>query len=189
MEEDEIVTGLVQRDFSALNALMNAFINPVYSLCKRILHGIGTAEDVEECTSDSFYAAWNSAGKYDPNRASLRTWVLVITKYTALDRRRSLMRKANLHDLPLNDEIISSKAQETLSTIKEREQLQALLKTLPPLDRKLIYERYFLDESVTNLALRHGLSRQALENRLWRARKSLKLLLGREETKEAESDD
>ncbi len=81
-------------------------------------------------------------------------------------------------------EIIASKTDESLSTIEERERLQTALKTLTAVERELIYKRYFLDESAADLAMEYGLTRQAIDNRLWRARKSLKLALIAGEEKE-----
>lgn len=185
MDEDEILSGILKRDPSALDAAMNAYMAPAYSLCAAILAGVGTSEDIEECTSDTFYVVWISVEKYDRQRAAFRTWVLMIAKYTALERRRSLTDKAHQSKIPLNAEIIVSKADESFSTIEGRERLQAALKTLPEVERELIYKRYFLDVRVADLAREYGLSRQAVDNRLWRARKSLKFALSAGAEREA----
>lgn len=176
MEEHEILTGLLKRDQFSLNALMDVHITAVYTLCSSILNGAGTTEDIEECTSDAFYMAWKSVEKYDTHRAKLRTWVLMIAKYVALERRRTLMLKVT--PLPFNEEIIPLKIQETMfSTIETRETLQSALITLRVQDRELIYRRYFLDESIKDLVSCYGSSRQSIDNRLWRAKKSLKNFL------------
>lgn len=185
MEADEILSGLLERDPSALNGLMNAYVGDVYSLCSAILAGTGASEDIEECTSDTFYVVWKSAGKYDGRKATLRTWILMIAKYTALERRRNLMNKVHLRGIPLKEEIIASKVQDAMIAVEERERLQAALKTLTASERELLYKRYFLDVSVTELSKEYGLSRQAVDNRLWRARKSLKTALVAGEEKEA----
>jgi len=100
----------------------------------------------------------------------------MIAKYVALERRRTLILKFNQRSL--NEEIISLKIQETMfSTIEARETLQSALKTLTVQERELIYRRYFLDESINNLVNCYGLSRQSIDNRLWRAKKSLKNFL------------
>jgi len=172
VEEHEILTGLLKGDQLALNALMNVYITAVYTLCSSILGGAGTTEDIEECTSDVFFMAWKSVDKYDTHRAKLRT----IAKYVALERRRTLMLKVN--QLPFNEEIISLKIQETMfSTIEARETLQSALITLTVQERELIYRRYFLDESIKDLVSCYGSTRQAIDNRLWRAKKSLKNFL------------
>lgn len=180
MEEDEILARLLKSDQLALNVLMDAYITAVYTLCSSILSGTGTSEDVEECTSDVFYKAWKSVDKYDAHRANLRTWVLMIAKYVALERRRSLLLKVN--QLPFNEQTISEKLQETtFSTIEARETLQSALKTLTVQERELIYRRYFLDESIKDLVSHYSLSRQSIDNRLWRVKKLLKNVLKQEQ--------
>jgi RNA polymerase sigma-70 factor (ECF subfamily) len=60
---------------------------------------------------------------------------------------------------------------------EERDQLMRALATLPPIDKELVYRRYFLYESVEQIAADLGLSRQAADNRLWRTRKALRIAL------------
>ncbi len=54
------------------------------------------------------------------------------------------------------------------------EELSHALATLPELDRQLIYLRYFKYASTEELAAKTGLTRHAVDTRLWRARKSLR---------------
>ena len=57
---------------------------------------------------------------------------------------------------------------------EQREELRRALATLPELDRYLIYQRYFKFASTEELAAQTGLTRHAVDTRLWRARKSLR---------------
>jgi len=50
-----------------------------------------------------------------------------------------------------------------------------------------LIRRYFFEESITDLALAHGVSANAIYNRLWRARQALKSLL--EEQREVKARD
>lgn len=168
MNDDEIISGIKQRDPLALDALMNTYITPVYALCKRILGITAAAEDIEECTSDVFYEIWNIIDKFNCERAPFRTWVLIVAKYEALDVRRKLGQKSRAG--VLNEQITASAAF-GLSAAEEREELKTALKALSASDRELIYRRYFLNESITDLTKSYGLTRQAIDNRLWRARK------------------
>ncbi|MDQ7093189.1 sigma-70 family RNA polymerase sigma factor [Desulfosporosinus sp. PR] len=180
MEEKEMLAGLLNHDQAALKSLMNAYITDVYSLSSAIIGGVGSAEDIEECSSDVFFTAWKSIDKYSPDRAGLRTWVLMICKFVALDRRRNL--KTKISQLPLAEEAIPAKILTTsFETVEERQELQTALKSLARQERELIYRRYFLDESINDLASAYGLTRQAVDNKLWRARKLLKNLLGKKE--------
>ena len=64
-----------------------------------------------------------------------------------------------------------------LEQSERREELRLALATLPELDRYLIYQRYFKFASTEELAAKTGLTRHAVDTRLWRARKSLRELL------------
>ncbi len=57
---------------------------------------------------------------------------------------------------------------------EQQEQLRRALEQLPELDRMVIYLRYFRLASTEEIAARTGLSRRAVDTRLWRARKSLR---------------
>src|SRR5437868_5596498 len=61
-----------------------------------------------------------------------------------------------------------------LEQSERREELRLALATLPELDRYLIYQRYFKFASTEELATKTGLTRHAVDTRLWRARKSLR---------------
>jgi len=61
-----------------------------------------------------------------------------------------------------------------LEQSERREELVLALATLSELDRYLIYQRYFKFASTEELAIRTGLTRHAVDTRLWRARKSLR---------------
>ena len=57
---------------------------------------------------------------------------------------------------------------------ERREELRLALAVLPELDRQLIYLRYFKFASTEELAAKTGLTRTAVDTRLWRARKNLR---------------
>lgn len=61
-----------------------------------------------------------------------------------------------------------------LEQSERREELRLALAMLPELDRYLIYQRYYKYASTEELAAKTGLTRHAVDTRLWRARKSLK---------------
>lgn len=80
------------RDMHALGEAIDVLGPSVQSLVRRVLSGAGSAEDVEECVSDVFLAAWHNIASYDESRASFRTWLFILAKYKALDLRRKLLR-------------------------------------------------------------------------------------------------
>lgn len=96
MTDAELIAGLRARDSTALALLVSTFATPVYRLVHRLLAEIGNEQDVEECASDVFHAAWLRIEQVDPARAPLKTWLLVLARYQALEQRRTLLRRAGL---------------------------------------------------------------------------------------------
>ena len=193
MNDQEMYQKLQDRDQEALRKLVDLYSAPVFKLVSYILEGVGSEEDVEECCSDVFFTCWNEIDRYQPDRASLRTFLLMLAKYTSLNQRRKLTQKQSqvysLEESKLKGrEVIGTTnlPEEFLEQKEQRQKILQALETLSPLDKELVYRRYFLYEKIEDLAEKKELSRQAVDNRLWRARKTLRAYLDDEEKGTAE---
>jgi len=134
------------------------------------------AEDIEEAASEAFLAAFRSVERYDAGRAPLRTWLLMHAKYAALEHARKVRRWER--PLPLQSDLGPPDPFEALAAKEERARGQDALAKLSPLDQEIVYRHYFLDEEIPRLAQALGLTRGAVDTRLWRARRTLRSLLG-----------
>ncbi|HOB20978.1 MAG TPA: sigma factor, partial [Candidatus Atribacteria bacterium] len=94
-----LVEQLKKKDPKALEQAMDLYMDSVYRLAAGILRNTGSTMDIEECVQDVFIDAWNLIDQYDPERGSFRTWLLILCKYKALNRRRSLADKARVVEL------------------------------------------------------------------------------------------
>ncbi|MCR3921403.1 MAG: sigma-70 family RNA polymerase sigma factor [Firmicutes bacterium] len=187
MEEQEIHQRLLREDTSALELVMDRYGSCVYKLAATILRD-GNKGMIEECCSDVFVAVWEKKHQFNPQRGNFRTWVLILARYQALDYRRHLLRQRAVEDLYQDDSVTDAAdpggTPETYLMQKElRVQLIAALETLPVSMKDVLYRRYFLEESIEDMAEELGLSRGAVDNRLWRARHALKLYLHEQEGK------
>lgn len=202
--DDDLAQRLHERNPEALETLISRYSREIYYFIRVVLDGIGVAQDAEECVNDLFVAVWQEIDSFDPVRGTLRTWLTMRAKYIALDRRRQLCRRQaynmqsaeearqwtssdinggrktfgwggndgdNRVTLPPHPE---SSMENLLEQGERREELGLALATLPELDRYLIYQRYFKFASTEELAAKTGLTRHAVDTRLWRARKSLR---------------
>lgn len=176
---------LLARDPQVLDDLVAAYGGYIDQLARVILGGLGTAEDAEEIASDALVSAWERAAQYEPTRTPLKTWLLMLTKYAALDRRRLLQRRRFTSQgdekvIPLEaapEQVDALTPEESLLRFDRQAQLRRALHRLPEAERDLLLRRYYMDEPVTELMAALGLSRGALDNRLWRARQAMKALL------------
>ncbi len=184
---------LLARDACALEALIARYSREVAYFVRMVLDGVGTAQDAEECVSDVFVAVWEDANSYDPARGAFRTWLTMRAKYVALDRRRQIQRRLalawpgprsfdargawaerGLKGTEGQDMALAEDLPELLERRERQEELRRALEQLPELDRLVVYLRYFRLASAGEIAARTGLTRRAVDTRLWRARKSLR---------------
>ena len=146
-----------------------------------IVRQVTDVMDAQELTQDTFMRAFNHIDSYDPNKASLSTWLCRIAYRLTLDflkRRRPMIVsiedtkawQANINDAALEAE---------LSTGREEriERLRAVIDSLPDDERMLLTLYYFEDHPLTEIAYITGVEARPLANRLFRIRKKLYKLL------------
>jgi len=192
--DEALYKGLVAREARALEALIRRYSREMSYFIRIVLEGVGTLQDAEECANDLFIAAWREIDSYDAARASLRTWLTMRAKYIALDKRRQVQRRhagvisldgerkqssgeSNGSEVPAL--YLSDNSMEGLVEQQERrEELEGALNELNSLDRRLVLMRYFQLTPTEQICAETGLTRQAIDTRLWRARKVLRDTLG-----------
>jgi RNA polymerase sigma factor (sigma-70 family) len=86
LDDVTLVRRIADRRQEALAELYDRYCRLLLALASRIL---GTAAEAEEIVQESFLQAWSQAGNYDPGRASVSTWLVLIARSRALDRLRS----------------------------------------------------------------------------------------------------
>lgn len=88
-EIDAALQPLLQRmidgDDSALGAFYDRTIGHVYGLALRIT---GRADAAEEVVGDVYLQAWRQASRYQPERARILGWLMMICRSRALDQVR-----------------------------------------------------------------------------------------------------
>jgi RNA polymerase sigma factor (sigma-70 family) len=201
--DDDLAWKLREGDLDAFETLISRYSREMFYFVRLVLDGIGVTQDAEECVQDLFVAVWQEINSFDPERGTLRTWLTMRAKYIALDRRRQLCRRQTHNMQPAvenrqwtrtdnggrnmsgsgafeNDNRVAlpphpdMSMEHLMEQNERREELRLALATLPELERYLIYLRYFKFASTEELAAKTGLTRHAVDTRLWRARKSLR---------------
>jgi RNA polymerase sigma-70 factor (ECF subfamily) len=185
-EDHQWVKRFKSRDKHTLEEAIDLFGPSVQALVRRVLSGTGSIEDVEECVSDVFLAAWHHIERYEESRSSFRTWLLVLSKYKALDLRRKLLRPGTEVTRLRDVESLHSPnptEQNVLSRESTRELIDFVRRMSEP-DRSLFWRRYFYYENLDELVAIFGLTKKAIESRLYRCRIALKQALGRTDAEE-----
>lgn len=102
-----LLAGLAIADPQAASAFVARFQGAVFGLALSITRDPGLAEDVSQ---ESFVKAWRAAGNYDIRRASVLTWLLTITRNTAIDAIRTR------RPVPTDSEFLDQLVEDTLGS-------------------------------------------------------------------------
>lgn len=133
--------------------------------------------DAQELTQDTFLRAFSHIDSYDPQRASLSTWLCRIAYRLTLDfmkRRRPLtisIEDTEVWQTDISDEQLEAE----LSTGNEERigRLEELIDELPPDERMLLTLHYFENRQLDECSFIMDATPHALANRLYRIRKKL----------------
>ncbi|WP_380166738.1 ECF RNA polymerase sigma factor SigK [Jannaschia sp. R86511] len=93
-EEQAQLRALVQRvamaDEAAYEELYDRLSATVYGVCRRVLRDPSESEEVAQ---EVLLEIWRTATRYDPDRAGVRSWAVMIAHSRAVDRVRSSQRR------------------------------------------------------------------------------------------------
>lgn len=80
-----LVAAMARAEPAALEALYDLFAAELYGL---IVGMVGDSGEAQEILQETMWQAWRQSGRYDPARASVRTWLHVIMRSRVADWRR-----------------------------------------------------------------------------------------------------
>lgn len=161
----------------SMEFIMDSYIDSVYYLVKSIISCYGSKEDCEECVQDIFLRFWKKCKDYDESRGSLKSFILIMAKSEALNKRKLLKEKVNVVDIEEVTIKDSMDIENTIITEESRKEMLDVIKKLEKTDREIIVKRYFYNKKISEISEDVGLSISAVENRIWRAKGKLKFLL------------
>ena len=159
------------RDAGTFASAAEAHLDDVYAY---LVYLTGDASVAEELTSETFERALRRWKRFDPRRASARTWLCQIARSSALDHFRAERRRKRREETfaGASREDVEQGAFEGLSP-----SLEEALKRLSPADREVIALRVILDLDAATAARLLGTSTTACSTRLSRALHKLEELM------------
>jgi RNA polymerase sigma-70 factor (ECF subfamily) len=171
---DEALVALVARgDDGALGELYDRYGRVAFGLARRILRDAALAEDAVQ---DAFLAVWRTAGRFVPERAQARTWLLTIVHRRAVDlvRREERRRTEPVEDAP---EETGPDTAELAWLGLERDRVRAALSRLPDQQREALELAYFDGFTQSQLAERLGEPLGTIKSRMFNGLARLRELL------------
>jgi RNA polymerase sigma-70 factor, ECF subfamily len=172
-EEDRVLlAGVARQDQKAFRALVDRHLGAVLSLARRMLRDDAEAEDVAQ---ETLLRLWRSGGALDLGAHGLRPWLRRVASNLCIDRVRGARRTVVVDEVPEEAEppgqMVALEQQELAKRVDEA------LKTLP--ERQRLALTLFHHEGLSQIEVGDimGISDEAVESLLARARRSLKTQL------------
>ncbi len=144
---------------------------------------VATREAAEDVTSEVFMKALRAHDRYDPSRASPKTWLLRIAQNAVTDHLRSLRRRSSLHvSLDRVPDLVAEVPSQEERVLRE-ERIELLLngsRALRPADQEILSLRYGAGLSNQEIAEALNISNNAVAVRVHRALARLKEVVERQ---------
>src|SRR5215218_2196863 len=135
MNDVALLRQVADRQPEALGVLYGRYASTLLALGKRIL---GSLSDGEEILQEVFLHVWNNAGRYDPGRSSVSTWLILITRSRAIDRLRTRKVVERTHETAVQETPVEHASPEGVEAVfvhERRERVRSEMDNLPPEQR------------------------------------------------------
>ena len=147
----QLVRGVADGDRESLARLYDRYAGSLLAIGQRILRDRREAEDL---LHDVFLEVWRQAADYDPERGSVRGWLLLRMRCRALDRLKAagFQRVVSLEDRRSSEE--PAAGGEDPAGAPDRARVRRALAELPASLRVVLELGYFEGLSSTEIATR-----------------------------------
>lgn len=162
------------RNESALEFVIDEFGWIINSVLSKELMNYPDLKD--ECFNDTLLFIWNHIESYDESKGDFTTWIGIVSKYRAIDAKRSLLKKVS-NEIYLEEDFLLKSGDSPSEKVLEEEIINDLKKFLSNLgdDNKEIFWKYYVEEyGIDEISKKFNISRQAIYNRLFRSKQKLR---------------
>jgi RNA polymerase sigma-70 factor, ECF subfamily len=152
-------------DREALGELYDRYASVAMATALRVVANRDQAEDV---VHDAFLAVWRKIDQFDPNRGSLRAWLLSVVRNRAIDRLRTDRPALDIAELD-EQSLLRSGPNPTWEQAVQRMasvRLQAAVSGLPAEQRHAVELAYFGGRTYREIALLTGVPQGTANGRL-----------------------
>lgn len=176
-DEHRLADAFRRRRDGSLKAVYERHAPSVLGFLSRAMRDRSSAEDVLQ---EVFTDAWRRADRFDPDRASLSTWLLVIARSRAVDHLRRRVPEPRDTSLPgVMDEAEDPDA--STDVLLGQWRFAALIGTLSEEEARVLKMRFHLGLSQSEIAEQTGMPIGTVKTRMNRALARLRRLMDEEE--------
>jgi RNA polymerase sigma-70 factor, ECF subfamily len=168
--DEELVVAIVAGEHDAITILFDRFARLVFRVAERILRDASEAEEVLQTV---FLDVFQSAGKFDPTRGSVRIWLLQYAYHRSI-RRKQQLESRHFYDAEQIDSVVSEIVQHiprrsfNMSPEEISRVINESLALIDERQRRTIEMTYFEGFTADEISERTGESVIAVRHNLYR---------------------
>lgn len=177
-EDETLLRAAAGGDRAALGRLYDRFAPSLLAVAQRI---VGSPREAEDVVQDVFLEAWHRARHYDPQRGTVKTWLMLRLRSRSLDRLRANRRAqaVALEDgLPQPTE---GRVSETAVLAIDSKAVSRAVSDLPEDQRAVLELGYFAGQSCAEIADALSVPIGTVKSRMSRAIAQLRRTLAERE--------
>ncbi|MEJ7725418.1 MAG: sigma-70 family RNA polymerase sigma factor [Actinomycetes bacterium] len=151
----------------------------MYRFALRSLGDPGAAQDAVQ---ETFLRAWRASDRFDPQVASLRSWLFAILRNVVIDTFRAEQSRPRLRAVPALDDPLASWAglaanPDSSEHVMRSWVVEEALRRIGVDHRDAIVQTYLLDRSYDEVATELGIPTSTLRSRVFYGLKALRVVL------------
>jgi len=138
----DLMQRVASNDETAVGELYDRFSSLVYRLAYQ---SMPTRAEADDAVQEVFVRLWKTAGRYDPKRAALVTWVMLISRRHLVDklrRKRARLKTASLDEAPQTGAPDPSLEESGMERDERYAALMQRIESLPELQRTVVVRAY-----------------------------------------------
>ncbi|MCW5764608.1 MAG: sigma-70 family RNA polymerase sigma factor [Phycisphaeraceae bacterium] len=146
-----LMQGVAKGDPADVARLYDRFSSLIYRMAYQVLPNRDEAEDAVQ---EIFIRLWRTAARYDPTRAALVTWVMLLSRRYLVDRlrrTRASLKAASLDEKLTGGDIAASAPENRPETAEKFAALMRRIDRLPELQRTVVTRAYLNGQTLRQI--------------------------------------
>ena len=184
LEKDKKLLELIKKHPNkGMNLLMNEYGGLVFYVVQKRL--VNNMNDIEECVSDVFIDFYSNINAVDLNKGSIKAFLVTIATRRAIDTYRRNSGHREVYSLDEEHSFIeymlpdaNNNPEELAIQKNDEDRLLQAVEGLGEPDSQILYRRYFMQQSVKEIAETLGMKSNSVSKRITRALSVLEERLG-----------
>jgi RNA polymerase sigma-70 factor (ECF subfamily) len=169
-EQDlDLMTRVAADEEAAIVELYDRFGSLVYRMAYQ---SMPTRADAEDAVQEVFVRLWRTAGRYDPKRAALVTWVMLLARRHMVDRLRRMKARVKPAALDEGWSLPASPVGEDRRGMEQDERFAAVMKKierLPELQQTVVKRAYLNGQTLKQIGAELNIPLGTIKSALSRA--------------------